>query len=288
MAKYRFRLSYSDGKKLIPIKLDNFDFITEKDKTSIKAIDEFTTKYEDINDLLNDLKSKNLIPQDVSYLYLTFNYDKNNDKDLDLYAYYKTLFFKNDKNILNFNYVYNYIIENKYNKNFLNDIIELYERKLKYISLNSLKRYAKIIKEEKIWMLSNSDKEDMDECLEYFINIILKKKNSTVVDYKNVRDFLCYIMGEKPIPTRKVKEYDNITITTITKSNEITKITEPDNVTLEEYKKFNKNLSTKKREFEPYIEGNDYITDTTDEEIEESLNNYAIQHSLKRDNGEYE
>ena len=44
--KYKFRLSYKEGNKYIPIDLNNVVFLNNIDRTEIKTIDEFTTYFE--------------------------------------------------------------------------------------------------------------------------------------------------------------------------------------------------------------------------------------------------
>ena len=289
MTKYKFRLSYKDGNKYIPINLDNVAFINEENKTEIKAIDEFTTNFECYEEMLNYLKNNSLISESVDKLYVTFDVEKNNRTYEQLYAYNKTLFFKNDIERLKGSYVFKYIRNRFDNGAFLYNIIKHYEKKIPNQKFSTFKSLVMTIKEGSLWSLDPCDRYVYSKEFNRYLDFLFtsKKKNEErKIVYKNIRDFLCYIDGEEPIKVKGNEIYE--TVLPKNTIEEVEDYIEPDNITLEEYIKFNKELVLNVDDFEAYRDGNDFIAPITQEEIEESLNDYAKKLCKKRDNGEYE
>lgn len=293
--KYKFRLSYKEGNKYIPINLNNIDFLSDINKTEIKAIDEFTTHFETKEDMLNYLKLHNLIPTYIDALYVTFDVTKDNKLYEQLCAYNKTLFYKGDKERLNDSYINNYFLNKFENGAFMLSIIEHYERKYPEKKFVTLKSLVRAIKEGGLWSLDPYDRNVYSYEFYNFIDFLFKteKKNPTTNKkekkfvYKNIRDFLCFIEGEEPIKVKGNKIYETSFKNYVKSEKILDEYIEPENITLEEYYNFNKRISEPEM-FEPYRDGNDYIAPITQEEMKESLNDYAKRLCKKRDNGEYE
>lgn len=288
--KYKFRLSYKEGNKYIPINLDNIDFINENNITEIKAIDDFTTNFEYYEEMIHYLKKHNLIPDNVDKLYVTFDVKQDNKTYEQLYAYNKTLFFKGDKERLKYSYIYKYFRDKFEDGAFMEQIIEHYEKKYIHKNFVTLKVLARAIKNDGIWTLESDDRSIYFEEFDKFLDFLFKKKNKkgTKVNYKNVRDFLCFIDGEDPIKVKGNEIYETNISKNVRAEDVMDDFLEPENIPLEEYYRFNRETVINGEVFEPYRDGNDYISPISEEEIVESLNDYAKKYTLKRDNGEYE
>ena len=286
--KYKFRLSYKAGNKYIPINLNNVVFLSDISKTEIKAIDEFTTYFETKEDMLNYLKSNNLIPNNVDTLYITFDVKQDNKTYEQLYAYNKTLFFKGDIDRLKYSYIYKYFRNNFENGAFMENIVEHYEKKYVHKNFTTLKVLARAIKDGGIWSLDNDDRKVYYEEFDKFLDFLFKKttKKGTKVNYKNVRDFLCFIDGEEPIKVKGNEIFETIDPKVVKPEEIMDDFIEPENIPIEEYCKYNRDFIPEY--FEAYQDGNDFIAPITKEEMEESLNDYAKKLCFKRDNGEYE
>lgn len=286
--KYKFRLSYKDGNKYIPINLNNVEFLNDISKTEIKAIDEFTTHFETKEDMLNYLKSNNLIPNNVETLYITFDVKQDNKTYEQLYAYNKTLFFKGDIDRLKYSYIYKYFRNKFENGTFMENIVEHYEKKYVHKNFTTLKVLARAIKDGGIWSLDNDDRKVYYEEFDKFLDFLFKKttKKGKEVNYKNVRDFLCFIDGEEPIKVKGNEIFETIDSKVVKPEEIMDDFIEPENIPIEEYCKYNRDFMPEY--FEAYQDGNDFIAPITKEEIEESMNDYAKKLCFKRDNGEYE
>jgi len=288
--KYKFRLSYKEGNKYTPINLDNIDFLSENNKTEIKTIDEFTTHFEYYEEMINYLKEHKLIPDNIDKLYVTFDVKHDNKVYEQLYAYNNTLFFKGDKERLKYSYIYKYFRDKFENGAFMKYIVEHYEKKYVYKNFTTLKFLARTIKDNGIWSLDPYDKTVYFEEFDNFLDFLFKKKTKkgTEVNYKNVRDFLCFIDGEDPIKVKGNEIYQKNNNKVVNPEESLDNFIELENISKKEYLNFNERLAYNTEDFEPYRDGNDYIVPISRDEMLESLNDYAKKYTLKRDNGEYE
>lgn len=288
--KYKFRLSYKDGSKLIPIDFKDVEFLGETSKTEIKTIDEFTTHFEYYEEMIDYLKQNCLIPSNVDKLYVTFDVKQDNKVYEQLYAYNKTLFFKGDIERLKYSYIYKYFRDKFENGAFMEHIVEHYEKKYIHKNFTTLKVLARAIKDDGMWTLESDDRSLYFEEFDKFLDFLFKKKTKKGVEtnYKNIRDFLCFIGGEEPIKVKGNEIYETINNKVVTPEEIMDDFIEPENIPLEEYCNFNESLVYNMDDFEPYRDGNDYIAPISKEEIVESLNEYAKKYTLKRNNGEYE
>jgi len=283
--KYKFSLSYLSNNKFIPVDLSKIDFLREFKLNEINTLDEFTTYFESYDKMLSYLKDNKLIPDSVNRLYVTFESKKDKLIKQELYAFNKTLFFNDDKDYLKYSYVYRYFRDRIEDMIFMENIIEFYEKKYIYKKFDSLKNFVNLIKESGLSNLSPSSQSTYIEEITHFLDFIFysKTKKGDKVNYKNVRDFLCYIKGEKPIKVKEiVKDYGNISI------NDYVSDYDFDTFTSSEFSKHNDVSSIKFESFKPYTDGNDFIAPVNPIEVEESLKEYAKKYCLKRDNGEYE
>lgn len=287
MSKYKFRLSYKENDNLVPINLDK---ILVNNATDIKTIDEFTTRYEDLSDLLNNLKEKELIPNNINYLYITFDSLENGIIKQQLYAFNKTIFYKKDINKLNALYASNLIRKHIQDGSFMQNIIGYYKRKYIHKNFNTIDGVSYNMKNYGFHGLTPNEYSEYESAVEYFITFIFYKKDNKgkkEPNYRNIRDFICYLYGETPIKTKKSS---TITVTKDENEERIQENLEESTLTYKEYCDFNKTSleNYEEEDFEPYRDGNDWIAPIKKKEIISSLNNYAKKLCLKKDNKEYE
>lgn len=295
MAKYKFRLSYKKDDILIPIELKNIEELKDIDITDIKEIDKFTTKYENKETLLNDLKEKELIPNDITELFITFDKKEGKNTIQQLYSFNKTIFYSNERDKLKTSYAYSLIRNHIDDGEFMQNIIKYYINKYPHKNFSIIDGVTYNLKNFGTTGLSPSEYREYVDEVEYFMEYIFYKKNKDGIKekkYRKVRDFLCYIKGETPIRIKKETPKPKKTI--IKPSNE-SLVEELDDdreefITYEEYRKFNIDLinNSEVEDFEPYQDGNDYIAPTSKREKFYALDNYAKKLVRKKDNGEYE
>lgn len=298
MAKYKFRLSYKYNNILIPIKLEQIEDLKDIDVTDIKEIDKFTTKYETLLELLEDLKNKQLIPNDVSELFITFDKKDGKNTIQQLYSFNKTIFYSDARDKLKTSYAYSLIRKHIDDGEFMQNIIKYYINKYPHKNFSIIDGVSYNLKNYGDHGLSPSEyKEYVDE-VEYFMEYIFYKKNKDGVKekkYRKVRDFLCYIKGETPIrikndtpkPKKVVKE--SVPITNLEET--LDDINEREEfITYKEYQEFNKEFisSCSEEDFEPYQDGNDWISPISKREKYSSLNSSIKKLMRRKDNGEYE
>ena len=297
MAKYKFRLSYKDNNILIPIDLTKIEELKDIDITDIKEIDKFTTKYETLLELLEDLKNKQLVPDNTTELFITFDKKENKKTTQQLYSFNKTIFFKKDSEKLCTSYAYSIIRNHIEDGEFMQNIIKYYINKYPNKNFSIIDGVSYNLKKYGSHGLSPSEYREYVDEVEYFMEYIFYKKNKEGIKekkYRKVRDFLCYIKGETPI---KIKR-DTPKKTTEYKKN--TSIKEQENVdeeydreefiTYKEYQEFNKDFvsNCEVEDFEPYRDGNDWIVPTSKREMYSSLNSSCKKLMKRKDNGEYE
>ena len=302
MSKYKFRLSYKENNKLIPIELDKIDKLKDKDIIEIKTIDEYTTSFSTYDELLRDLKNKGLIPEHVIKLYITFDVKENKETIQQLYAFNETLFFENDIKKLRTSYVCNIIRNHIRDGKFMQNAISYFAKKNPHKNYGMLERISYDLSTHGDYVLTPSEYSEYIDGIEDLINYVFFKKDkegNLIPSYRKCRDFICYLGGENPIATKNIKstptQHKQITIDEV-----IEEYCEEDSIgTYRENKKYNKefvkNYGLDKEGkidesliFEPYRDGNDWIAPITPKEIRESLDSYAKKLCLKRDNGEYE
>lgn len=291
MGKYKYRLSYEENGVLIPIKLENIEYLTTGDMTDIKDIDNFTTMFYNLEELLFFLKSELLIPQDTYRLFITF--DKKNGKKVEqqLYAYPNKIFYEKEKGFLNSNYIYSVIINNAYDGKFIQDIVLHLNKKYdNRRNFSNIDRISKKICEFGNVLTPTETKLYYCELERLIDKEFYKKKNKkTVPNYKNIRDFICFFSGEKPIITKKKKEETKVGVV-IAKTIEDEEYIEPTTVTYREYKEDIKGLikSGKEEKFEAYLDGNDWIAPISNDDIERELSFSAKKLCLRKDSGLWE
>lgn len=313
MSKYKFRLSYIDIYGIKPIELSKLECLNGLNMTDIKEIDKFTTKFKDLNELLKFLKTNKLIPQNIDNLYISFDVKEDNVIKQQYYAYNKRIFFKNDSEKLKTSYACS-IIRNKIQDGcFINDLISHYMQKYPYKNFNSLYTASRYVARYGYHSLTPSEQSLYREEINSLISFIFYTTgNIKKTYYKSTRDFICYIYGDKALKVKKTKESKN---TKLVLNEFINDFQEEDNLTYNEHNKFiktslknhgfnmsetevidsefNKNIALVEKTnkdiiFEPYRDGNDWISPANKEEIEESLNEYSRKLCFKRDNGDYE
>ena len=298
MAKYKFRLSYKTNEILTPIKLEDLEELKDIDITDIKEIDKFTTKYENKETLLNDLKEKKLIPEDVTELYITFDKKEGKNTIQQLYSFNKTIFYSNERDKLKTSYAYSLIRNHIDDGEFMQNIIKYYINKYPHKNFSIIDGVSYNLKNYGAHGLSPSEYREYVDEVEYFMEYIFYKKNKDGIKekkYRKVRDFLCYIKGETPIriktDTPKPKKVVKESVPII--KEEIKDDIDDDReefITYKEYQEFNKEFisSCKEEDFEPYQDGNDWISPITRREKYSSLNSSVKKLMKRKDNGEYE
>ncbi len=187
MANYT--LCYIKDEKISLINLKDYNI------SNIKSLDEFTTTFNNMEELLNELYDKNLIPEKNINLYV---YNLNKQKIIyngDIILY------KNNKINLNINYVKENLAELKNKPLDLFILLKIYLKKYKNKSgmINKIKnlcQYASTKKEKYYNSLSSDEKSRLEEYFTDFIRteFYFKRQNKIVEDYSTIRDFVVNMM----------------------------------------------------------------------------------------------
>jgi len=227
MAKYKFRISYIDNGILIPIKLDKLEILKDVKITEIKEIDGFTTKFDNIDKLLEYLKQNNLIPINVDKLYITIDNKIDNDVKQKPYIYKEKQFFKKDIDRLKYSYIYKLVKNKMRNGYFILKIVRHYQKIFKNKDFSTLFNICSGIGRNGYYSLTPSEEIEYILELDRFLDFIFLKKDGKT-NYKNVHDFMCYLYGEKYF---KIIDDDILFIEE-----------KEDNISLNEYTAFNKKM----------------------------------------------
>lgn len=293
MSKYR--LCYLNRGSYVDVKLDKLECLMDRKTTDIEVIDEFTTKFNNISELLEFLKRNKLIPIFTNRLYITID-NKNSYKKI--YNGHKLLF-KEDSEYLKLSYIYKWIVYNKDNSDLMISIAENYIEKyqnaynrttgasyilslfnaIKHIALNKnnnimetneLKEFDKCISEFIDFEFYKIDKKKFD--LEKEIEKKTDKDGKHIKQYRNIHDFIILIKSldknlERYLNNIKSEEKEIISY------DDYKDEYNEDYLTYDDYKRTNKKLidNYKEDNFEPYRDGNDYIVPLIKEELEECL-----------------
>ena len=173
------------------------------DTTKLDFIDHFTTMFKNDEELLSFFKYINLIPNTVNKLYVSTD-DKENNKQKE-YDYPEKIFYQNESNLLSKEYIMYTIKSNMKNGEFIDNFATYYYNKYKekYPKLasicNYLCIYAKNIKYG-YGTFTPFESEDYTKCVDEFISLQFFKKDKNGnydINYKNIRDFICFINKEK-------------------------------------------------------------------------------------------
>lgn len=297
MSKYR--LSYLGYGGLKSIDLKKLDCLIGYKVTDIDVIDKFTTSFNNLEELLMFLKRNNLITDDVNKLYITI--DKKVDNNIINKKIYngEKLLFKNDIELLKISFIYKWILSNKNNNNYIIAIANNYMDKYKnaynridgssyILSLFSTLKNIAINKNN--YNIENGEINEFNKCISDFIDIefykldkfkwtnykiIEKKKDKNgnyLKNYRNIHDFVILIK-ELDKSLNKINSKNNKSLIVYNNIEEETNLDNEEFLTYDDYINTNEGIN-RVEEFEPYIDGNDFIAPITLEEIKESLNNY--------------
>ncbi len=300
MSKYS--LSYIENDIIKLVDLSSYEELLNYDLNDIKTIDFFTTKFNNEEELLNSLKTKDLIGENVDKLYV---YSEKREEGKIIFDG-DILLFSKDKNHFNMSYI-NYVFEmykNDPKKMLL--LARLYAKKYSKSEgmlnkVNNLFNYANSKIDGWYEASSYSERNYMDEAVKYFIKSEFFSKNSNNVykeKYTSLRDFLIkkmYVDGKLDINRRhsylsynyKIEEKSNIK-RKVVKINDIDTDYDYEEFLFEEdIKRSNneilKNFKSEKEE--PILDGNDYIVPLTYKELKKSLEESGRKLILKPGDG---
>lgn len=179
MSKYR--LSYKKNNNYVSIDLNKLDFFKNKKDTDIKIIDEFTTKFNNLEELLEYLKNNKLIENNVNKLFITIDKKYNNSTLLKKIYNGDKLLFSKDIEYLNISNIYRWIMFNKNNYEYMIKIADKYLEKYKntynketksssiIAVFSNLKNISRLLKENKGY-ISKEIFFEFESSVEDFIN----------------------------------------------------------------------------------------------------------------------
>lgn len=299
MSKYR--LSYVKYGRYFNVNLQGLEFFKNKKYTDIDVIDEFTTNFNNLNELIEYLKNSELIDDDCNKLFITIDKKENNFiRQKKIYNGDKLLF-KNDKEYLKISYIYKWIMINKDNYDYMitiaNNYLEKYKNAYNRITgssnhlalFYSLKNLARVLKANNSLESSEVFKE-FEECVEDFINIefykidkdiytkerrIEIKKDSNGIrqkSYRNIHDFVLLM-----------KEID-ISLG----NNPQTYFEEEEFLTKEDFRRSDTEIldNYHNEKFDSYVDGNDFIKCPNKTEIKNAFKAISKKLILPKGDGD--
>ena len=184
------------------------------DTAKLDFIDHFTTMFKNDLEILSFLKKLHLIPNRTNKLYISYK-EKKNDK-LKEYDYPEKIYYKEERKILSTDYVRYKIKSNMQNGDFIDNFATYYYNKYKekYPKLasicNYICAYGRNIKYG-YGTFTPSENNDYSNCIDKFITLQFykkDKKDNYDINYKNIRDFICFINKEKTRDYKKNTEPD--------------------------------------------------------------------------------
>ena len=299
MSKYKYNLSYIDNGIIKSIDLQLFSTLSKKDLHEIKNIDELTTIYNSEEELLDNLKFLNLIPNNINKLYLTHNV---NGEEIIGYNG-DILLFKKDKEKLDIRYIKNVFENYKEEPNKLLILARQYLKKYNkskgmMLKVKDLIFYANLKRESSFNYLCSDEIEELNGTIDNFINTEFydKTKQDKTIRYSNIRDFVIkekYVEAEYNISRLHdyLKYNNNILKSNIKKDDLINEENiEDDNeefLTMADFDKVdNSILDGYHEDFEIYQDGKDYIVPITKKELKKALDDIGKKLSLKPGDGD--
>lgn len=284
MAKYRLSYLRYGGYKSIDLSL--LECLKNLDVTDLSIIDKFTTKFNNMDELLEFLKRNDIIEKDVNKLVITI--DKKKDGETVNKKIYngERILFKSDYNYLSVAFIYKWLSFNRNNMDAIikicDNYIEKYHNAFNRIDgsscilaiFNSLRKLAYGFKTKTI-DVTNSVNYEYQTLVSDFMTIEFFKvdkeelKKGQIVrrrdkdgtcpkQYRNIHDFVILIQqldknlerhkSDKFVDSNNLSIYDNII------ENEHEEYLEESD--------FDGIQNNGQEKFEPYQDGHDYIVPT--------------------------
>lgn len=266
----------------LKINLNKLNYTKEFEIDTLENIDLFTTTFNNLDDMLKFLKRISLIDESVDRIFVS------QKKELELYKYPNKIFYKNEEAILSISYIKKLLNEKMIDGEFISKIAFYYMKKhsskmdpLNGVcysiydissSLNNENSYSYLPYHERIEYIEN---------IETFIKRQFYKKDKMdkyIPDYKNIREFFCFILGEKKfIPLDKkdeIKHQEEKTCNYV--EEEIEEEFEEEFLEPEDFKVYYDLIQNiKNDEWEAYRDGHDYIKPIDKKEIRSAYKDIA-------------
>ncbi len=299
MSKYR--LSYVKYGRYFNVNLQGLEFFKNKKYTDIDVIDEFTTNFNNLNELIEYLKNSELIDDDCNKLFITID-KKENDfvRQKKIYNGDKLLF-KNDKKYLKVSYIYKWIMFNKDNYDYMiaiaNNYLEKYKNAYNRITgssnllalFYSIKNLARVLKNNK-YLNSSEVFKEFESSIEDFIDVEFYKIDKDIYIKENRIEIKKDSNGVKQKNYRNIHDFV-LLMKEIDKSLDIklqTYFEEEEFLTKEDFRRSDDEVLNNyhNEKFDSYGDGNDFIKCSNKTEVKSAFKAISKKLILPKGDGD--